>query len=289
MLLLIVRSFNLNMMEKLTKVDKYTFVVIFFLYFCGGVMEFWGYIDGFLGFFKDSNLKNYSNIIQFCVALGTILSVVTALCLSLRNNKVAFFNANFSLLLEQHNNMAGQLLANKENYKQKVDYVLTDGFDKLGLSDANKRMHQNDHFFGSYFRVLYHLLKHIDRNYHSWDLSGKKRKYYTSLVRSFLNSEITLLLAINVSHADRNSQYWGYRVLVEKYSLLEHLILDGNVFIDALSDITNTAHRFAGLLEEDGGEYKSGMQILDEICLEFNEKCFGNNEWLSIYKEVNAK
>lgn len=277
------------MMEKLTKVDKYTFVAISSLYFFGGIMEFWDDIVRFFAFFKNDNLLNYNNIIQFFVALGTMSSVFIALWLSSRNKKIDFFDDNFSLLLEQHNNIATQLLNDREKYSEKLDFVLTGGFDSVSLVDANKRMHQNDHFFGSYFRVLYHLLKHIDKNFHSKDCSGKKRKFYSSLVRSFLSSDLTLLLAINVSHANKYSQYWKYRLLVEKYSLLEHLILDGELFYDALSDITSREYGFSGLNNGMSEEYKSGMKILDDICIEFSKKCFGNNEWLEIYEKVNGK
>lgn len=88
-----------------------------------------------------------------------------------------------------------------------------------------------------YFRILYHLLKFILLN-QSTKSSPLKfndaiyteitevEKFYSNIVRSFLNKEVTQLLAINCIAADETDDYYKFRLLVERYALLEHIRLE---------------------------------------------------------------
>ncbi|MEG5839795.1 putative phage abortive infection protein [Enterobacter mori] len=215
------------------------------------------------------------DLVQFFVAFGTVASVMVALYISIRNNKRDTFERNFSLLLEQHNEQLNALLS-RDDFGDKLSNVL--GFSgSKDLMSANQRMHKLDSYYGSYFRVLYYLLNHIDRNYYGYIFTHKKKKFYTSMVRSFLNSDITLLLIINVAHATKGNQYYGYRCLIEKYSYLEHLVIDGEVFVSGCrEDVRN------GLAWENGidaNSYITRLQILDDICKVFPLSSFGDNDW----------
>lgn len=172
----------------------------------------------------DDIIFSASNIINFFVAFGTCTAVLVALIAK----KQSSFESTFSLLLSQHNNALNEL-RKKPEYSGLINEMM-DGL--VSLKDTNKLMHDHDAVFGSYFRILYHLLKFIDTNagYHPFD--HKSKKNYTSLVRAHLDNEITYLLAINCAHADIENQYHLYKLLIERYAMLEHLILNNSVLLN---------------------------------------------------------
>lgn len=268
----------------MTVADKvfYGFLAFFSL-FClrGPMIEFntWMFANG------NEFATHYDKLVQFLVALGTLSSVLVALYIANKNSRRDTFERNFSLLLEQHNEQLKDLLSRKD-FNDKFSFILGYGNDK-DLVSSNKRMHELDAYFGSYFRVLYYLLKHIDKNYYTHDCTGKKRKFYTSMVRSFLNSEITLLLIINISHEDDKEQYREYKKLVEKYMYLEHLILDGEIFASGCSESLKN-----GLFTEDAfnkDDYVTGLNVLDDICKKYPVSSFGSNDWKDLLLKIKDK
>lgn len=98
-----------------------------------------------------------------------------------------------------------------------------------------------------YFRILYHLLKFILLN-HSLKTTPLNfnaaisaeitdvEKFYSNIVRSFLNKEVTQLLAINCIAEDENDDYYKFRLLVERYALLEHIRFDQDWLKDLLTN-----------------------------------------------------
>ncbi|HAS6231331.1 TPA: hypothetical protein I7179_23250 [Vibrio vulnificus] len=88
-----------------------------------------------------------------------------------------------------------------------------------------------------YFRVLYHILKFVLENSRFnaepmlFEVAIKKEvtkseKFYSNIIRSFLNKEVTQLLAINCIVEEPSDAFYKYRQLVERYSLLEHLHIE---------------------------------------------------------------
>ena len=85
-----------------------------------------------------------------------------------------------------------------------------------------------------YFRILYHLLKFILLN-HSFSGTALKfddaikskltetEKFYSNILRSFLDKEVTQLVAINCIADDASDDFYKFRLLVERYALLEHM------------------------------------------------------------------
>ncbi len=99
------------------------------------------------------------------------------------------------------------------------------------------KMRESSSDTSHYFRVLYHILKFILE--HSrfnadpmlFEAAIKKNvtrteKFYSNIVRSFLNKEIIQLLSINCIVEDPSDAFYKYRQLVERYSLLEHLHIE---------------------------------------------------------------
>ncbi|MFP2424683.1 putative phage abortive infection protein [Enterobacter ludwigii] len=265
----------------MTKAEKFfiCFLTLFVL-FCmrEPMIEFftWLLVKG------NSFALSYKELVQFFVAFGTLSSVLAALYIATKNNRRDTFERNFSLLLEQHNDQLKSLLSRKD-FNDKLSFVLGFGSEK-DLISSNKRMHQLDAYYGSYFRVLYYLLKHIDKNYYGTDYFSKKRKFYTSMVRSFLNSEVSLLLIINVSHGSGGDQYREYRRLIEKYMYLEHVILDGEIFASGCSESVRNGLRLE--CAYNSAYYVTGLNVLDDICMRYPLSSFGNNDWKKLVIKV---
>ncbi|PPE61939.1 hypothetical protein F157LOC_00773 [Pectobacterium brasiliense] len=221
-----------------------------------------------------NTIFNASNIINFFVALGTCAAVIVALFAK----KQSSFEATFALLLAQHNE-ALKNLKNSQDFKEKTHNILN-GYNSLNMQ--NIELHKNDDFYGSYFRILYHLLKFIDANagYHRFDLGRKKT--YTSLVRSHLDNEITFLLAINCAHANKNNQYYNFKEIIEKYAMLEHLILDRiqlTKYVPTYVAQSQVKYRNTRLLS-DGTLHT----IFDDIVANYKHSAFGTNPLLENYK-----
>lgn len=88
-----------------------------------------------------------------------------------------------------------------------------------------------------YFRILYHILKFILEN-NRFDTEPmpfelaiktsvtKTEKFYSNIIRSFLNKDIVQLLAMNCVAEEPSNAFYKYRQLIERYSLLEHLHIE---------------------------------------------------------------
>ncbi|ENM1934497.1 hypothetical protein AB6T40_003463 [Vibrio cholerae] len=88
-----------------------------------------------------------------------------------------------------------------------------------------------------YFRILYQLLKFVllnsDYKGEPSDFSdaiskdvSKTEKFYTNIVRSFVNQQVTQLLAVNCITISTNDDFYKFKLLIERYAFLEHLSLE---------------------------------------------------------------
>lgn len=150
------------------------------------------------------------------------------------------FESTFFSLLEQHNNSLHKLSVESSLNKNISDlylivrYVLIN--DAADLSGAKKRLDDKSLLCGHYFRILYQTLKfiatsvpgsEIGLDFKSEDIINKPvtsiEKMYSNIIRSFLNNELTQLLAINCYCSNEDDTYWKYKLLVERYEFLEHM------------------------------------------------------------------
>lgn len=220
--------------------------------------------------------------VQFFVALGTMLSVIVALLLAFYNRRTQKFDANFSLLLEQHNQQLNNLVKH-ERFQDNFDFVLAGGgYGERSLAGAFSRMNQKDMFYSSYFRVLYHLLKSVDEGA---GLSFSQKKFYTSIIRSLLTFEVLLLLAINVSHAQKFPSYKYFKELIERYSLFEHLPVEDWKLLEGLPDVYTNEIAVNSFFSEE----KRNLELITEIILVYKEVAFGEHDSLDFIKSINAK
>ncbi|UTJ48425.1 putative phage abortive infection protein [Atlantibacter subterranea] len=225
-----------------------------------------------------SNISDPSNVINFFVALGTCAAVLVALIAK----KQSSVEATFSLLLSQHNQSLQSLKSSKD-YQGNINKVI-DAHSILIERDSlpnetkfidkqNEVMHEMDDFYGSYFRILYHIIKFIDSDAGYYPLDFERKKKYTSLVRAHMDSEITYLLAINCAHAKPGGQYYSYKILIERYSLLEHLIFNKS-FLGKYyhPDLQNRSQKDLRLIN-----CQKKHTPLGEIAIRYNDNAFGCN------------
>lgn len=223
--------------------------------------------------------------VQFFVAFGTVMSVVVALLLSFVNRRAERFDTNFTLLLGQHNEQL-KMLREHPDFANMFTYVLAGGggYGERSLAAANIRMHQKDIFFSSYFRVLFHLLKYIDKS-RRVDIFKRKRKFYTSIARSFLSFEVLFLLAVNVAHANKVKSYRYFKDIIERYSFLEHLPVEDWRLLDGLPEVYTSDIAYNTLFSDD----KNNLELITDMILVFKESAFGRHDSLEFIKNINKK
>jgi hypothetical protein len=107
-----------------------------------------------------------------------------------------------------------------------------------GLRTAKQRVLQSSYEINQYFRFLYQLLKFISNNCPDSEIKGKfsvenlrgsncsqTEKIYSNIVRAFITDDIYFLLAVNCFCANDEDLFFSYRLLVERYAMLEHIHL----------------------------------------------------------------
>lgn len=149
------------------------------------------------------------------------------------------FESTFFSLLEQHNNALGSISsASLTTGASLVDLAHDEIFDweRESLEDAKVVMAGHGESFGHYFRVLYQLLKYLSVCIPGSHLSSgfsvdslikaplqPSEKMYSNIIRSFIRVDVAQLLAVNCFCKSKDDQYYKFKVLVERYSLLEHM------------------------------------------------------------------
>jgi len=156
-------------------------------------------------------------------------------------NKQNFENTFFSLV-DQLSRLKDSL--NYDNMSSDIYFSskTKDIFDSTGITNnvqaARNIISNENEKLGHYFRMLYQTLKFIATNCPDSTLFGKEftsdnitsndicpqEKSYSNIIRSMLSYHLTQLLAINCyCEQGASSSYWKFKLLVERYSFLEHM------------------------------------------------------------------
>ncbi len=149
------------------------------------------------------------------------------------------FESTFFSLLEQHNNALESISkVSITTGASIVDLAHDEIFDweRSSLEDAKIAMDGHGENFGHYFRVLYQLLKYLSVCIPGSDLADgfsvealekaplqPSEKMYSNIIRSFIRVDVAQLLAVNCFCKSELDQYYKFKILVERYSLLEHM------------------------------------------------------------------
>lgn len=173
------------------------------------------------------------------------------------------FDATFFALLEQHNLILNHLTADPAQEKHplrmtvysKMTAVHHEVFRMATVEEGRAALEISNAKCGHYFRLLYQLLKYVCMRCPSkpvgttFDVETIKNspvdaeeKFYANIVRSFLSYEVTQLLAINCCVADEDDSYFRYKLLVERYELLEHMPLSTDTRDDWNNALLVEAH-----------------------------------------------
>lgn len=161
---------------------------------------------------------------------------------ALTQEKKRFEDTFFSLLNQLNTIFEGlnQSIIVRErpqDSKFRALYIFVIGPARRTLDQRVTSMRKSSIDTSHYFRVLYHMLKFILENSRFnaepmlFEAAIKKdvtrtEKFYSNIIRSFLNKEVIQLLAINCVVEESSDAFYKYRQLVERYSMLEHLHIE---------------------------------------------------------------
>lgn len=177
------------------------------------------------------------------------------------------FERTFFSLLDQHNNILEKISARNSYYSnngsdlnQVSQWVFCGASGPVtSLQAAKKALERKNSLCGHYFRNLYQILKFvaiyhphskIGRKFLADDISnatvGDDEKMYSNIVRSFLSYEVTQLLAVNCYCESNEDIYWKYKLLVERYELLEHMPFyvegkENSILVQTINHYNNNA------------------------------------------------
>ena len=191
------------------------------------------------------------------------------------------FEDTFFSLLEQHNIALNNITKERIDYgfegsQRNLDSIcstikvkmfgggasLIENFTGLQKNKENFLKEKNN--LNQYFRILYQVLKFVASNcpgstiYMKFSVEelestvcSPEEKLYSNIVRSLLSDDVYYLLSINSSCHDKTNSFYKYKLLIERYSFLEHMPL-----------VTND-------------NMNSGL--LEEIMKHYEKKAFGDN------------
>lgn len=139
-----------------------------------------------------------------------------------RNSRHQQFESTFFSLLDKHDSALNKIINNSPSQPSIADKALSEL--KLDLDNVEKLNFHTYRPIVSYFITLYQVIKFVDESSKSF----KEKKKYTSLLRSYIPSNVLMLLFFNC-YVDKNSKgkhhnnYVEYKNKIEKYAMLEHI------------------------------------------------------------------
>ncbi|HCU84862.1 putative phage abortive infection protein [Methylophilus sp. UBA6697] len=167
-------------------------------------------------------------------------------------SKQQFENTFFSLL-DQHN----KLLEFHQNDIARALHNIVIARRYPTLSSAKTDLTTYNASIGQYFRVLYQLLKLIANSipnsniYPDFSVDSIKEsafapdeKMYSNIVRSFLNYDVTQLLAINCYCSSDQDTYFKFKLLIERYAFLEHMPFGVTGYAKYAETLTETKNHY---------------------------------------------
>lgn len=172
------------------------------------------------------------------------------------------FEQTFFSLLEQHNLTLNELLATSSGRigeLTKLEDIKQTIFNQPALYSAKNKLEQKNHMCGHYFRILYQLLKFVATNIPNGEIGvsfdeakiikaplADNEKMYSNIVRSFINYDVSQILAINCYCESESSTYWRYKLLIERYEFLEHMPFQDSDLFKEIRSYYNSAFGNSG-------------------------------------------
>lgn len=181
---------------------------------------------------EDTTIVNYGYLGSFLSGtLGIVLTggslIFLAKTLNFERNKSdqENFDNKFFLMLERLESIKDKIDESVKNEILKKINSVRKLTIKDTLEESKKVIHKNNNQIGHYFRMLYQILKMIDVNKEK--ISNFKNvdiRYYTNILRSTLDFQLTQILAINTYYSESfDSEYKKYEEYVREYDFFEHM------------------------------------------------------------------
>ena len=167
--------------------------------------------------------------------------------------KKRFEDTFYSLLSQMnivHQGLNEEVILHNKKALSKIDTLhkcIVGGRHLESLSDKAQVM-RDDQVCSHYFRILYQLLTFVLLNtreravIHSFESSittdvADNEKMYTNIVRAFLDQTTIQLLAINCVQIGNDINFDRFKILIERYSLLEHLSTERFPWMEELKHV----------------------------------------------------
>lgn len=166
------------------------------------------------------------------------------------------FENTFFSFLNHHNTIIQELTFERapavinssgmvKKYRSAIDETYKIIF-KTGntLENAREYLTQEEKKVDHYFRLVYQILKFIDKNYpgeKGSDHFSKEQKRYSSILRASIEHKVLELIAINGASTSETPSYDSYKNIIEKSSFLEHLKFHQELIMEAKPIYNQTA------------------------------------------------
>lgn len=209
-------------------------ITIFFILFCFYIAIYYLFTEthpdkGSFGTFGDT----VGGVANPILAFISFIAILYTIYLSYNNQKIISFDTTFHSLLEQHNKILNDIkLVVAETNICKLDLTFNAIIDSPKISDARYHLIYSDTITDNYFRIVYQILNHIDKNhpqkYQFEEGFNLHQKNYSNILRSIIDQKTLFLIAINAASNDSSPTYKRYKQLIERSNFLEHLKYDIN-------------------------------------------------------------
>ena len=111
-----------------------------------------------------------------------------------------------------------------------ISIKLEECFRTSHIKRVRDAVHEGNHLYGHYYRLIFQILKFIaystpSSTYRipSVQPPSTEEKFYAGILRSVLDHGKTQILAINACCLDSSDSFFEYMALIKRYSLLEHM------------------------------------------------------------------
>ncbi|TCT42622.1 putative phage abortive infection protein [Vibrio crassostreae] len=193
------------------------------------------YIINFWGYNISDNTQDWGGFGSYIGGLLSPILAIGSLYYVVKTFRQQSFENTFNLLLEQHNTLAEKISSETVGKES----IIQEKLGALGISwlidQASSRKTINESYeIHQYLRVVYQVLMFIDES-----CPSDQRKY-SRIFRSFLSNDLIYMVALNGAQRNNNEEksftFPKYKLFIEKYGFLEHLIFKTNAISKAVQE-----------------------------------------------------
>ncbi|MDK1683454.1 putative phage abortive infection protein [Acinetobacter terrestris] len=187
---------------------------------------------GYLGSFMGGTLG-------VLLTAGSLIFLAKTLSFERQKSDQENFDNKFFLMLERLESIKDKIdESTKNKILNEIDTVSEFTIEKT-LEESKKIIHKYNSEIGHYYRMLYQILKMVDKNKKIAQFKNVEISYYTNIVRATMDFKLTQILAINTYYSDNfDHEYKEFSALVKNYNFFEHMpftIINKNISYQLLA------------------------------------------------------